>query len=429
MGAVILSAIPGLITLAVESLNSWIKGKQNNQIGNAITIMRRSSFEIKNELRQYRDDFVMCGKYTAVSLNDVIKTVNALHQKNTRLERLVIDHKFGKVSDVMATINYNFELQLFMEQAQEEHIAQFRQMKQAGKDLLDSIAILNQQRLPRGLFSDDRLRQILSEVEIMVKKQYPDYELAATHISHYCDMKMVTFAVDQQTHSLIVVFPAFIKDYKQPPLALFEIESVPVPIWDKNKLADSFSQVVIEKRYIAAGKDYYIQLHMTELAMCKNIQYIYYCEELFVVKHKSKHSCASAIFYNLGSSVVTENCKFHYMYNATIPPVILDGGKEVLLANFYGQRLLKCASQNGGLAKPIPEHTYVVIQREFLCNCQLDLKQVSVLRRLNACSGSKPQNLVMKFIVKLAFWEMLKKRHAQLSEKVQRKVDFVEQTF
>ena len=41
LGAVILSAIPGLITLAVESLNSWIKGKQNNQIDNAITIMRR----------------------------------------------------------------------------------------------------------------------------------------------------------------------------------------------------------------------------------------------------------------------------------------------------------------------------------------------------------------------------------------------------
>ena len=86
LGAVILSAIPGLITLAVESLNSWIKGKQNNQIDNAVTIMRRSSFQIKNELRQYRDDFLMFGKYTAGSLNDVIKTVNALHQKNTRLE-------------------------------------------------------------------------------------------------------------------------------------------------------------------------------------------------------------------------------------------------------------------------------------------------------------------------------------------------------
>ena len=86
LGAVILSAIPGLITLTVESLNSWIKAKQNSRIDNAITVMRRSSFQIKNELRQYRDDFLMFGKYTAESLNDVIKTVNALHQKNTRLE-------------------------------------------------------------------------------------------------------------------------------------------------------------------------------------------------------------------------------------------------------------------------------------------------------------------------------------------------------
>ena len=246
LGAVIMSAIPGLITLAIESLSSWIKGKQNCQINNAVTAMRWPDLEIRNELQQYRDDFLMYGKYSAESLNEVIKTVNTLHQKNTQLERLVLDCQFGKVSDVMAAVNYNFELQLFMEQAQEEHVAQFRQMKQEGKDLLNSIAILYQRRLPGGLFSDDRLRQILSEVEIMVKQQYPDYQLAATRISHYRDMKMVTFVVDQQTHSLIVVFPIFIKDYKQPPLALFEIESVLVPIKDKNKQTDSYSQVVID---------------------------------------------------------------------------------------------------------------------------------------------------------------------------------------
>ena len=88
--------------------------------------MRRSNFEIKNELQQYRDDFLMYGKCSAESLNDVIKTVNALHQKNTRLEQPVVDHKFGEVSDVMATVNYNFELQLFMEQALEECVAHFR---------------------------------------------------------------------------------------------------------------------------------------------------------------------------------------------------------------------------------------------------------------------------------------------------------------
>ena len=128
----------------------------------------------------------------------------------------------------------------------------------------------------------------MTEVDKVVKKNYPDYELAANHISHYRDMELVTFSVDRVTPSLIVTFPVLIKDFKQPPLSLFEIETVQVPIPDKNRQADSYSQVRIHNSYIAAGMDYYIQIRITEMLMCKSIGYIYYCEELFVVKHKSK---------------------------------------------------------------------------------------------------------------------------------------------
>ena len=156
-------------------------------------------------------------------------------------------------------------------------------------------------------------------------------------------MKMVTFAVDHQTHSLIVTFPAFMKNYKQPPLSLYEVETVPVPILDKNTKADSYSQVRIEKSYIAVGTDNYIQLRISELIMCKNIRHIYYYEELFVIKHKSRHSCVSAIFYNLGPTTITQNCKFDYYYNTTVLPVTSDGGRDILLANFHGPRSLKCS--------------------------------------------------------------------------------------
>ena len=108
----------------------------------------------------------------------------------------------------------------------------------------------------------------------MVQKGHPNYALAAEHISHYRDMKLVTFAVDQQTHSLIVTFPVFIQDYRRPPLALFEIEtvSVPIPIPDENEKADSYSQVQVKKPYIAVGSEYYIELRMTEMIMCRSIR-------------------------------------------------------------------------------------------------------------------------------------------------------------
>ena len=329
----------------------------------------------------------------------------------------------------MDAVNYNFDTMMYLDNAREEHVVTFREAVRAARDFLDVIAIVTQGRLPRALISDNQLREILGKVDAMVKRNYPDYVLAATHISHYRDMKMVTFAVDQQTHSLIVTFPAFIKNYKQPPLLLYEVETVPVPILDKNVKANSYSQVRIEKSYIAAGNDYYIQLRISELLMCKSISYIYYCEELFVIKCKSRHSCVSAILYNLGQAIITKNCKFDYYYNITVPPVILDGGRDVLLANFHGPMSLKCSSVNGGLAKPAPEHTYAVVNRELLCDCQLDLEHASVLRQLSSCSKSSYSKMQMKFTMNLAFWEMFKKRSPNSASNIQPQYTEEVQTF
>ena len=72
--------------------------------------------------------------------------------------------------------------------------------------------------------------------------------------------------------------------------------------------------------------------------------------------------CVLFFFYNLGPATITKNLIFvYYYYNTTVPPVVLDGGRDVLLANFHGPRSLKCSSVNGGLEKPAPENTYAVV--------------------------------------------------------------------
>ena len=43
---------------------------------------------------------------------------------------------------------------------------------------------------------------------------------------------------------------------------------------------------------------------MEELRTCKKIGYEYYCEELFVVKSKSKFSCASALYFQLDRQTI-----------------------------------------------------------------------------------------------------------------------------
>ena len=148
-------------------------------------------------------------------------------------------------------MKFGWDLQFYLKVSDDEHVKQLQVLERTSKEVIRGITVLSQGRLPQEFFSDSRLKQILNEVQNMVKKGHPNYALAAEHISHYRDMKLVTFAVDQQTHSLIVTFPGYIQDYRRPPLSLFEIETVPVPIPDENTKADSYSQVQVPKPYIA----------------------------------------------------------------------------------------------------------------------------------------------------------------------------------
>ena len=105
---------------------------------------------------------------------------------------------------------------------------------------------------------------------------------------------------------------------------MYQIETAQIPILDRNEQAQSYTQLKINKPYVALNTDTYITLHMQELHTCKRTGYEYYCEELFVVKSKSRYSCASAIYFDLGLEIIEENCEFEFYFNqSNIKPAFL----------------------------------------------------------------------------------------------------------
>ena len=102
-------------------------------------------------------------------------------------------------------------------------------------------------------------------------------------------MKLVMFGIDNQKN-LIIQFPVFVQPYTQTRLTLYQVETEPVPILDTNNKAQSYTQLGIEKSYIALNEETYISLHPQELGTCKRIGYEYFCEELFVVNGYNIHN-------------------------------------------------------------------------------------------------------------------------------------------
>ena len=119
--------------------------------------------------------------------------------------------------------------------------------------------------------------------------------------------------------------------------------------------------------------------------MCKRIGYEYYCEELFVIKSKTRYSFASALYFNLESDIIKAKCEFQYYYNKTdIKPTILDSGFQIILANWPNYRNIMC-SHNNNILINIPGHPHVLMNRSILCNCDIEVKSTFLLKSLAAC--------------------------------------------
>ena len=155
----------------------------------------------------------------------------------------------------------------------------------------------------------------------------------------------------------------------------------------------SYTYLQVKKSYIALNSETYISLRVQELDTCKRIGYKFYCEELFVVRHKTQHSCESAIYFDLGVDIIKEICNFQYYFNKTdVKPSVLDGGHEIILANWPNTKYVIC-NDNHNFPIKIPSHPYVLLKRTVLCNCSIEAENNFLLESMAVCVPSKTISL------------------------------------
>ena len=102
--------------------------------------------------------------------------------------------------------------------------------------------------------------------------------------------------------------------------------------------------------------------------------------------------------------MIKANCEFQYYYNKTdIKPTALDGGFQIILANWPNYRKIMCFHNNNSPIN-ISGHPYVLMNRSILCNCNIEARSNFLLESLAACEGPKTKtDLEMHFTINLAF--------------------------
>ena len=104
------------------------------------------------------------------------------------------------------------------------------------------------------------------------------------------------------------------------------------------------------------------------------------------------------IYFNLSSETIKDNCRFNFYYNKTdITPMVLDGGNEIILANWPNNKHIIC-NINNDIPIKIPSHPYVLVNRSVLCNCGIEAENHFLLESLAACEDTNSK-LIMYFTV------------------------------
>ena len=93
------------------------------------------------------------------------------------------------------------------------------------------------------------------------------------------------------------------------------------------------------------------------------------------------------------TNIIKINCDFDFYFNKTdVTPTVLDGGDEIVLANWPNDKHIIC-NVNNDIPIKIPSHPYVLVNRSVLCNCGIEADNHHLLESRTRYDQTLPLNL------------------------------------
>ena len=206
---------------------------------------------------------IMYGTYNSDTLMVLIDMVHQMQNVTMWKEKIFVsemnDWLKHRLEDVHSEFDYSMDAALFLTTIKEKYMRMYEKFTNELRSYSKAIQILSKGYLPITLITPSKLKEILHQVQLAITKLNQDYEIVLNRLYMYYDMKLVMFGIDSQ-RNLIIQFPVFIQPYMQTKLSLYQVEMVPVPILDTGNKIQSYTQLKIEKPYIALNDETYIAI-------------------------------------------------------------------------------------------------------------------------------------------------------------------------
>ena len=128
----------------------------------------------------------------------------------------------------------------------------------------------------------------------------------------------------------------------------------------------------------------YVPLTDPQLNLCMNMEVVYYCEIAHLLKDRSEHTCASALYYQVDLVIKVSHCNAKYMINLKPEPILL--GALIMLSFLPKWGILICAPENRLFL--LEYSTYRVINRTEFCECSFFARPYYLTQTMLSCKNN-----------------------------------------
>ena len=235
--------ISGFISLAFKGISSFLHHKRHKALHKAVKAMSVVTDMQRNKLMHLENTLVMYGIYNAETLENLTKTVHALHNRQTLYESsfagktLAAYESYSQMHSSHGIQHYAVNSILYLRTIKDKYIEIYNELISQLHIYAKAVRNLAKGYPPISLIQLLKLQEIIDSIKEMFIKTNLHYDIVIKRLHLYYNMKLVTFGIDRK-RNLIIQFLIFVQPYTQQPLILYQLETVPMPTIDKNTMAD-----------------------------------------------------------------------------------------------------------------------------------------------------------------------------------------------
>ena len=250
--------------------------------------------------------------------------------------------------------------------------------------LIRTLAQLRQKTLSAELIRAHELQALLDGVRNKLKEENQDFTLIFPQASNYYALPIHNFAYNND--SVFVTIPIYMQHFQHPNMRLYRVHSVPVPYGLQETQHQRYTQVRVEKPYLATSRTTFSELTQHELNQCIRQGGKTICPQTSMLRQKNSKTCTMAILDKDSHTAIRQLCEIELLETPPTPD-LLDFGSKLIVANIPGTWKFDCGRNENvpkfGKPGPVAE-----LDGNVLCECTVEIGDVRLPKTIDKCDDS-----------------------------------------